>query len=115
MSDPEREVLLEAYVRDSLYGAWERLYNAHCWTIRNEGVPRWDRNWSMAADGLAEDIRQATALVGPVDLYHIGMSLITSGWFTKAVERIGLSEQPLPTKEFIEQCRALAARNGLAA
>lgn len=94
--------------------SWRRLYDAHCWTNRNEGIPRWDRNWPIAADCLAEDIRQATALVGPASLHCIGMPMLTSGWFTKAVERIGLTDQPVPDEQFLAECRALMEQVGMA-
>lgn len=115
MSDPEREVRLESFVRDQLLQAWVRLYEAHRWTNRNEGIPRWDRPWSMAADSLADDIREATSLVGPVDLGQIGMEMLVSGWFARAVDRIGLPEQPVPNERYLQECRDLMRRHGMIA
>lgn len=113
MSDPERAVLLEAYVRNNLYDSWNRLHNAHRWTNRNNGVARMDRPWSMQCDSLAEDIREATDLVGPVNLNHIGMSMMVSGWFTWVVAKIGLVDQHVPSEEFLAECRNLMRRNHL--
>lgn len=88
------------------------LYVAHCWTMGNKGEPRWDRNWSIESDGLADDIRQATDLVGPIDLRNVGMTMLTSGRFTKAVERMGLTSPPVPDEEILALCWSLLAPGG---
>lgn len=111
MSGTDRRAQLEAFVSDMLQVLWHRLYDAHCWTVGNEGAPRWDRDWSISAEGLADDIRRATELIGPVDLWSVGMEMLSSGWFAQAVDRIGLPSQPVPDEEFLAKIRDIQNKN----
>ncbi len=92
MSDPERALLLEDFIKKDLVYLWDNLFEARD-RARN-GV------WSMECDCLITRIKQAMDLVGPVNYENIGMNYLMTGEFQQIVEQYGLSKiQPVPTNE----------------
>jgi hypothetical protein len=109
-----QDMLLRGWIRNELMSLWGSLEIAHRRTIGNDGVARRDRNWSMECDDLADRIRSASALVGPVNWREaIGMPSIIDGWYVWANEKIGIETAVLPTRVDVAECVRLQTRNGL--
>lgn len=102
---------LDQWIRDELISLWGSLLHEHEWTARNRGYARRDRPWSMACDDLAERIKSATALIGPISWRNIGMTSIIDGWFVWANEKIGIENANLPTAKDVAACREMRSRN----
>lgn len=79
---------------------WAELHHEHEWTQGNNGMARWDRDWSTSCDYYVDLIKQTMELVGPVDFSHIGSTLLLGeldqSWFEQALTRANIEGQPIP-------------------
>ena len=95
---------LETWIREELAQLWGELRQEHQWTIGNDGIAQRDRPWSNACEGIAERIKTASALVGPIDPEAISMPDIADGWFSWANRKVGVVDAVLPSKELMAAC-----------
>lgn len=56
----------------------------------------------MECDYIVDDIKTASALVGPVHWRDISITKIADGWYVSMCEKIGMDSPSLPSNEDVE-------------
>ena len=66
---------------------------------------------SIAMVGIMERIKQATALVGPVDWIHVSMVALVNGGYERWAKHMGI-EYNLPTEEELSEMKSVVLGGG---